>query len=128
MQRSTAVIKDPTIVPDNIVIMSPKAARKALRQFCQDNGFNQAAIDSTFHLFSLAAHNPSVQQMMVTTHYGQIDAATARHDCMEAITSNPLANDLASRAFDLAPGTRLVHSIREDQCVVFVSATNEVIG
>lgn len=121
-KTSTRIITEPTINLDDVVVMTPGDARAALIEFCNTNGFDAAVQTSAFHLFTLAVATPG-KPVKVPTNIS-VGHTRNVHDCMEAITSSPVASAMAGVAFDAAPGTHFLHTMRHDACQLTNLCTN----
>lgn len=112
---------------DDVQLMGQKESRGALIEFCDLNAHTKQARDGAFDLLKRAVKSTGTPIEVPTMWTnGGTARAQAVHDCMQSITDNPVAHDLAIRAFDAAPGTHFEHSLREDACVLTNTCTNAV--
>ena len=123
-RQAAPPVVEPELSLDDVVVMSPQEAVAGLREFCATNHIRITARDAAFDLFERAAKCPG-QPVIVPTRQST-DQTVATHECMQAITDSPVASEMAARAFDIAPGSRFVHDMRDDACVLVNECTNAV--
>lgn len=123
-RRAAPPVVEPDVAIDTIVTMDRGQAVSELRKFCAANDIMIEARDAAFDLFERAAKCPGQPVIVPTTQSTALTIAT--HECMQAITDSPRASEMAARAFDIAPGSRFVHDMRDDACVLVNECTNAV--